>query len=63
MIAAELKSGISIVRIHDECLAPEPDGYIKQVDQIVSDSYKRRAKVVPDALTTAMKPRNANHYI
>lgn len=42
MIAAEMKSDVSTVRIHDEYYAREPHGSMKQLNRIVSNSYKRR---------------------
>lgn len=42
MIAAEIKNSVSTVRIHDEYYAKEPHGYMAQLNQIVSNSYKRR---------------------
>ncbi len=42
MIAAEMKSDVSTVRIHDEYYAREPHGCMTQLNQIVSNSYKRR---------------------
>lgn len=45
MIAAEMKNDVSTVRIHDEYYAREPQGYIAQVNRIISSSYKRRAMV------------------
>lgn len=42
MIAAEMKNDVSTVRIHDEYYAKEPHGYMAQLNQIVSNSYKRR---------------------
>ena len=43
MIAAEMKNDVSTVRIHDEYYVKEPHGYMKQMNQIVTNSYKRRA--------------------
>ena len=43
MIAAEMKNSVSTVRIHDEYYAKEPRGYMEQLNQIVANSYKRRA--------------------
>ena len=49
MIAAEMKNEVSTVRIHDEYYVSEPRGYIAQLNQIVSNSYKRRmsARLTP----------------
>lgn len=49
MIAAEIKNDVSTVRIHDEYYVNEPHGYIAQLHQIVSNSYKRRmaARLMP----------------
>lgn len=49
MIAAEMKNEVSTVRIHDEYYVSEPHGYIAQLNQIVSNSYKRRmsARLMP----------------
>ncbi len=43
MIAAEMKNDVSTVRIHDEYYVKEPHGYMRQMNQIVTNSYKRRA--------------------
>ena len=43
MIAGEMKNGVSIVRIHDEYYAKEPLGCMKQMNRIITNSYKRRA--------------------
>lgn len=43
MIAAEIKNNVVTVRIHDEYYVREPQGYIAQLNQIVTNSYKRRA--------------------
>lgn len=45
MIAAEIKNDVSTVRIHDEYYVKEPTGYMKQMNQIIANSYKRRAAV------------------
>ena len=45
MIAAEMKNGVSTVRIHDEFYVKEAQEYMKQLNRIVTDSYKRRAAV------------------
>lgn len=42
MIAAEMKNDVSTVRIHDEYYVKELKGYMKQMNQIVTNSYKRR---------------------
>ena len=43
MIAAEMKNNSATVRIHDEYFVKQPHGYMKQMNQIVTNSYKRRA--------------------
>ena len=43
MIAAEMKNEVTTVRFHDEYYVSEPDGYMTQLNQIVTNSYKRRA--------------------
>lgn len=43
MIAAEVKNEVSTVRFHDEYCVNEPKGYMTQLNQIVTNSYKRRA--------------------
>lgn len=50
MIAAELKNEVATVRIHDEYYVREPHGYIAQLNQIVSNSYKRRATARLDSM-------------
>ncbi|MGN0745431.1 MAG: hypothetical protein ACI4ML_02015 [Aristaeellaceae bacterium] len=44
-----MKNEVSTVRIHDEYYVSEPRGYIAQLNQIVSNSYKRRmsARLMP----------------
>lgn len=42
MIAAEMKNNAFTVRIHDEYYVSEPHGYLAQLNQIVTNSYKRR---------------------
>ncbi len=57
MIAAEMKTNAAVVRIHDECFVREPRGYIAQVNQIVTDSYKRRMRMMPAVTNSEVKSR------
>lgn len=50
MIAAEMKNDVATVRIHDEYYVREPQGYIAQLNQIVTNSYKRRAMAQLNAM-------------
>lgn len=43
MIAAEIKTTASTVRIHDEFCAIPTQGCISHLNRIVSNSYKRRS--------------------
>lgn len=58
MIAAEMKNSVSTVRIHDEYYAKEPRGYMEQLNQIVANSYKRRAAL--QASSTHCQPDNVD---
>lgn len=42
MVAAEFKSAISTVRIHDEYCEPAAEQRISQLGHIISASYRRR---------------------
>ena len=42
MIAAEMKNDVSTVRFHDEYYVNKPGRYMAQLNQIVTDSYRRR---------------------
>ena len=46
MIADEIKTDSSIVRIHDEFCNIPTQGCISHLNQIVTNSYKRRIAVV-----------------
>lgn len=43
MIVSEKKTTVSTIRIHDEFCASPTSGRISHLNQIVSNSYKRRA--------------------
>ena len=42
MVAAEFKSAVSTIRIHDEYCEEFPAYYISHLSRIISNSYKRR---------------------
>lgn len=42
MIATEMNSRSAVVRFHDEYYIKEPEKYMAQMNQIVSNAYKRR---------------------
>ena len=42
MIAAEIKTDVTTVRIHDEFCSSPSQGCISHMNQIVTNSYKRR---------------------
>ena len=43
MIADEIRSNSSIIRIHDEYCSIPNQGCISHINQIVTNSYKRRS--------------------
>ncbi len=50
MIAAEMKSDVSVVRIHDDYYEKEPQGYLLQMGQIISEAHKRQAMAQHDSI-------------
>ncbi len=55
MIATELKSASTTVRIHDDfCKTPPVQTSISQLSQIVTNSYKRRTAANPQPVNTTM---------
>lgn len=58
MIAAEMDSNIAVVRIHDEYYIKEPGKYMMQMNQIVSNAYRRRS--VSLAAATNCQPHNVD---
>lgn len=56
MIALELNSEVSTVRIHDDFLDPKPEKLLTFAGHVVTDSYKRRflseAAVSPQAASS-----------
>lgn len=56
MIADEIKTGSSIVRIHDEFCSSPSQEYMSHLNQIVSNSYKRRNMVTQTTSKGEGKP-------
>ena len=52
MIADEIKTGSSVVRIHDEFCSSPSQECISHLNQIVSNSYRRRSMVAEAASNT-----------
>lgn len=52
MIAAELNSTVSTIRIHDEFCDSSIDSHISRLSRIVSESYKRRQLASEAGLTS-----------
>ncbi|MDD3411733.1 MAG: hypothetical protein PHY12_13095 [Eubacteriales bacterium] len=44
MIASERKTAASTIRIHDEAYASNPGQFLPRLNEIVSNSYKRRSR-------------------
>lgn len=53
MVAAEFKSAVSTIRIHDEYCEESPTCYISHLSRIVSNSYKRRQLLDKDEAVNA----------
>ncbi len=56
MIATEIKTNKMTVRIHDTFCSSPSQGCISRVNQIVSDSYKRRTMAVEAAQNKDERP-------
>ena len=52
MIAAEIKTDVTTVRIHDEFCSSPSQECISHLNQIVSNSYRRRSMVAEAAAST-----------
>ena len=52
MIAAEIKTDVTTVRIHDEFCSSPSQECISHLNQIVSNSYRRRSMVAEAASNT-----------
>ena len=55
MIADEIKFGSSIVRIHDEFCSSPSQECISHLNQIVTNSYKRRSMVAEAVSNTKVE--------
>lgn len=60
MVATELKTAVSTIRIHDEYCEATTEGCISRLNHIVSESYKRRhmQNRVDDTVVTSFEPEN-----
>ena len=61
MIVHELKSGVSTVRIHDECYEADSKHLINSASRVVSESYKRRVlweSKSPSIVAVALEPQS-----
>lgn len=47
MITSERKTSASTIRIHDDAFTQDPGQYLPQLNEIVSNAYKRRSRVQP----------------
>ena len=56
MIADEIKTDSSIVRIHDEFCSSPSQECMSHLNQIVSNSYKRRNMVTQTTSKVEVKP-------
>lgn len=58
MVATELKTAVSTIRIHDEYCEATTEGCISRLSHIVSESYKRRQiqNHAGDAVAVSSKP-------
>lgn len=56
MIATEIKTNKMTVRIHDTFCNSPSQGCMSRVNQIVSDSYKRRTMVEESSATEIERP-------
>lgn len=56
MIATEIKSNKTTVRIHDTFCSSPSQGCMSRVNQIVSNSYKRRTMAVEAAQNKDERP-------
>lgn len=59
MIAAEMKNDVSTVRFHDEYCASKPGRYMAQLNQIVTDSYRRRTSQQASAVCLPIVDRRS----
>ena len=55
MIAAEIKTDVTTVRIHDEFCSSPSQECISHLNQIVSNSYKRRSMVAEAVSNTKVE--------
>ena len=47
MITSERQTSASTIRIHDDAYTQDPTQFLPQLDEIVSNSYKRRSRTQP----------------